>query len=120
MMPERPLDDIAASLSGELQRFFRPSAPGEPERAPVRIEPILQLLMSAAGRAQETARAKADTTARAADDGTVRRDLDQLSARVDALTQENRALERTVARLEGYVEGLRAQIASGGKRHKDD
>lgn len=113
-MPERPLDDLAASLSGELQRFLRPSTPGEPERPPVRIEPILQLLMTAAQRGQESAARKADAAQRTPDD-IVRRDVDQLSAKVDALAQENRALERTVAKLEGYVEGLRAQIAAGGR-----
>lgn len=116
-MPERPFDDLAATLSGELQRFLRPQAAnGEPaDRPGQRIEPILQLLMTAAQRGQESAARKAEAAQRAPDD-TLRRDLDQLAARVDALTQENRALERTIARLEGYVDGLRAQIAAGGRK----
>jgi predicted RNase H-like nuclease (RuvC/YqgF family) len=117
-MPDRPLDDLAATLSGEINRFLSPRPGPDGERpAPIKAEPLVQLLMAAAARAQDGARQKAE--AARTDDGT-RRELDQLRERVEALAQDNRALERQLAKLEGYVEGLRAQLAAGGKRHKDD
>lgn len=117
-MAERPFDDLAATLSSELQRFLKPQVNGDQpgERPAQRAEPIIQLLMSAAARAQDSAARKAEDSARRSDTDCARREIDHLSARVDALTEQNRGLERQIARLEGYVEGLRAQIAAGGGR----
>jgi hypothetical protein len=136
-MPEqRPMDDLASLIAGEVQRFLRPppapvvpvppadresgtppqpAAPPPPLPQGPRIEPIVNLLMTAARESQAAAQRRADASAaeaaRAAAAAQPVPDAG-LIARVAALEEHNRALERQLARLEGYIEGLRAQLAA--------